>query len=330
MRLPTILSSTILVATAILGLNSHVNAQCQGGYCPIPSPYYDQNAPSKYGYTHTPNSQGNQNPNWQGNQSPDWRNDNGWRGGNNNQQSYYQGNNNSYYRNNAANYDNNASWNARTNNSNYNQTNADQTSYLNSGNAQGYFSRNPNENPANKNTSDGILQQKVNDAIKNNYLKKNYKTVNARVYNGNVTLNGTVETEEDRQEVENRIRSLGVNNINDQLQVSSAYSGPSESKDISDREDETSPQTANVSDEDLQKQAEDTLKNNYVKKNYDTILVTVSNGVITITGIVDSDKDREEIRQRLQKLRGIRNIDDRVQVTGSKTSFNYKKPSYLR
>ncbi len=64
------------------------------------------------------------------------------------------------------------------------------------------------------------------------------------------------------------------------------------------------------------------MKNNYVKKNYDTVVVTVSNGIVTISGIVDSDKDRQDIRERLQKIKGIRNISDRLQVSEGKTSYN--------
>ena len=338
MRLPTILSSTVLIATAILGFNNTAYAQCQGGYCPIPNAYFDQNAPSKYGYN-APNSQGNQNPNWQGNQSPDWRNDNGWRGGSN--QSYYQGSNNTNYRNNTGNYNNNASWNNRTSSNSYNtpsnvynQNVSDQGTYS-SGNGHSYYYRNLSDTASDQTGSDKMLQQKVEDSLKNNYLKKNYSTVNARVYNGNVTLMGSVDSEQDRQDVENRIRSLkGVNNVNDQLQVGSSTQTSSNDSysrnETAEADSYAADQTANVSDQDLQKQAEDTLKNNYVKKNYDAILISVSNGIITVTGIVDSDKDREEIRQRLQKLRGAKNVDDRTQVTGAKTSYNYKKPAYAR
>ena len=332
MRLPIFLSSTVLIATAILGTNSSVYAQCQGGYCPIPNAYFDQNAPSKYGYNN-PNTQGNQNPNWQGNQNPDWRNDNGWRGNNN--QSYYQGSNNTYYRNNANNNDSNASWNTNTSNSNFSRQGSNPSTYSSS-NGRSYYYNNVSDATSDQNTTtDKLLQQKIDDALKNNYLKKNYKEVNVRVYNGNVTLSGTVNTEQDRQDVESRVRGLGVNSVNDQLQVTSTAQADSNGSNYNDQtvDSDTSnvADKGTVSDQDIQSQADDTLKNNYVKKNYDTVVVTVSNGIVTISGIVDSDKDRQDIRERLQKIKGIRNISDRLQVSEGKTSYNYyKKPAYSR
>lgn len=335
------LSSTVLFATAMLGINHSAYGQCQGDWCPIPNAYFDQNAPSHYGYDSSPRQydqnpnwrgnpywQGNQNPNWQGNQSPDWRNDTGWRGGNNNQGYTNQGytsessqpnsQNSSYSNQNIA--QQNPNVRAAGQGSSYGNLNESQTAgtQLNSG-------------------SDTLLQQKIEDSLKNNYLKKNYKLVNARVFNGNVTLTGSVESEEDRQDAENRVRNIqGVRNINDQLKIeasSDVGSNDANQEAIADA-DQTSSDLADnssaVSDEDLQKQAEDTLKNNYVKKNFDAVVVSVSNGVVTITGVVDTDKDRQDIRERLQKIKGLQKINDHLKVTGTKTSYNSSGSSYTR
>lgn len=334
MRLSIFLSSTVLIATAILGINNSAYGQCHGGYCPIPNAYFDQNAPSKYGYNQNPNWQGNQNPNWQGNQSPDWRNDQGWRGDSN--QSYYQGSNNTNYRNNV-------------NPSTGNQSASNQNVYYRGANGQDYYDHNLSNNQVanEKNaTADSLIQNKIDDTLRNNYLKKNYNTINARVYNGNVTLTGSVESEQDRQDVESRVRLVqGVNNVNDQLQVSaqigfndtfnsnSTATTDGSTSDVTDSSTATTTDssTAATTDQDLQKQIDDTLKNNYVKKNFDTVVATVSAGAVTISGTIDSDKDRQEIRDRLQKIKGITNINDRLQVTGTKTSYNsYKKPAYAR
>ncbi|MBN9379065.1 MAG: hypothetical protein BGO14_11795 [Chlamydiales bacterium 38-26] len=312
MKMLGILSSTALVATAILGMGN-AYGQCQGGYCPIPNAYFNQNAATQYGYDRP----GNQNPNWQGNQSPDWRNDNSWRGGDN---QYYQGGNNAYYRN-AGQSDNS--------NVNYNDNMPSSNRVMNSNTgttSQGYYYSAPASQPSNSNQTtentkagpDSLIQHRVEEALKNNYLKKNYKFVNVRIYNGTATLSGSVESEEDRQDVENRVRGItGVTNINDQLQVN-----PDLSKESVDKNSED---TAVSTDADLQKQVNDTLKGNYVKKNYESITATVANGVVNLTGTVESDKDRQEILERIQKIKGVTNIDDKLQVTGSKTSYNAVK-----
>lgn len=338
MKLPVILSSTFLIATAILGINNSVYAQCRGGWCPIPNAYFDQNAPSQYGYN-SPNNpnpsnqgsqnpnwqgnpywQGNQNPNWQGNQSPDLRNDNGARA--NGYQSYNQGSNNAYYRN---------------SNLSSNSNNQGQNTYFHNDPNYGYYYHNlSNDQPTAVDANAGpdkLIQHKIEEALKNNYLKKNYSFVNARVYNGNVTLSGSVESEQDRQDVENRIKDIeGVRDINDQLKIGlpSQMSYNDNTLMIDGIPSYLADNSAVVTDADLQKQVDDTLKNNYVKKNFDTVVATVSNGVVTVSGPVNSDKDRQEILERLRKIKGITNVNDRLQVTEMKTSFNNKKPAYAR
>lgn len=190
---------------------------------------------------------------------------------------------------------------------------------------QGYYYNTPKENqsPNGENAGpDSLLQHRVNDSLKNNYLRKNYDTVNARAYNGVVTLSGTVDNEDERQEVDARVREIkGVINVNDQIKVSdkmvlnndksrlnSADLADANSKDLS----------SDVTDQDLKKQAEEALKNNYVKKNYDTVIITVTNGVLTVSGIVSEDKDRQDILDRLQKIKGIKKINDRLEAAAVK------------
>lgn len=334
MRLP-LLFSTAMIATTILGV-ANAYGQCAGDYCPIPNAYYNQSAPSRYGYDH---AQGNQNPNWQGNQSPDWRNDNGSRATGGDYYNRREQNDNDYYFRN-------------TNNTNSNQQGPSSTQALNNnpssnyyrndnGNGQGYYyssnanatpsmSSNPNNAAGQTSSSntqnagpDSLVQHRVEDALKNNYLKKNYNDVNARVYNGTVTLSGTVESEEERQDVESRIRGVtGVNNVNDQLQIT-----PKTSSNDSKSTDESAEANSDTS---IQKQVDDALKNNYVKKNFDAVTATVSNGVVTLTGTVDNDKDRQEIRDRLQKIKGVSNVTDNLQVSGATSFNNGKKALNLR
>lgn len=333
MRVPLFLSSTVMIATAILGINNTVYGQCPGGYCPIPNAYFDQNAPSKYGYdkpnnqnqnpnpqgNQNPYWQGNQNPNWQGNQSPDWRNDNGWRG------------NNTSYRNTS---------NSNTmGNYNSNSAMTQPHTFFSDYNGQGYYYHDMTDNQTSGNQSqagsDKLIQHRIDDALKNNYLKKNYTTVSTRVYNGNVTISGSVDSEEDRQDVVSRIENVkGVRNVNDQMQVGASTNQIGMGNDYQNQTSEAdqsstlADMTATaVTDQDLQKLVDDTLKGNYVRKNFDNVVGTVSNGVVTISGSVDNEKERQEIRDRLQKIKGITNINDRLQITGTRTSYIYK-PGY--
>ena len=324
MRLPTLISSSAFIAAALISMNSSF-AQCPGGRCPAPQQY-----------NRNPHWQGNQNPNWQGNQTPYYRNDGGW----DNQANYQnQSQGNNYYSRQAndTGFSNSSNMFDEDDSSSYDQ---DQINYLYHADSianaeapsQGYYIKQENSQSANAKDQnagpDSLVQHKIEEGLKSNYLRKNYENVIVRVYSGNVTLSGSVETEQDRQEVESRVRAIkGVKNINDQIRVA-----PSENKvslnenkrrsniaiaEVDGSKVETS-KTTTVADHDLKKQVDDALKSNYVKKNYDTVIVTVTNGVVTVSGLIEEEKDRQEIRDRIQKIDGVSNINDRLQVSALK------------
>ncbi|MBS4170798.1 BON domain-containing protein [Neochlamydia sp. AcF95] len=79
--------------------------------------------------------------------------------------------------------------------------------------------------------SNSVIYYKIEETLKNNRLKKNYPLVNIRFYKGIAILSGTVETEDDRQQVERRVRAIqGVTDINDQLKVESSTPQNQDSK----------------------------------------------------------------------------------------------------
>ncbi len=219
-------------------------AQCQGGYCPIPNAYFDQNAPSKYGYN---------NPNTQkviktqtGRVTKTQIGEMIMVGEEIITRAIIKvvtilitvimqtttiamllGNTN-------------------TSNSNFSRQGSNPSTYSSS-NGRSYYYNNVSDATSDQNTTtDKLLQQKIDDTLKNNYLKKNYKEVNVRVYNGNVTLSGTVNTEQDRQDVESRVRGLGVNSVNDQLQVTSTAQADSNGSNYNDQTVDSD--TSNVAD----------------------------------------------------------------------------------
>lgn len=314
MRLSGILFSSVGVASIILSTNNQVHAQCRGGYCPIPNAYsQDQNA--QY-YQDNRYWQGNQNPNWQGNQTPYWRNDNGWRDGYQGDQNNYSMNqsDNSYYSGNLNSSSiANQGYQMGNNMSGSNSDTINQHSYFQNSNGQNYFYHDVSGTMAASNngkagSTDTLMQNKINDALKNNYLKKNYNTVNATFKNGSVTLTGIVESEDDRQDVESRVRSVdGVKDINDQLQIGA----------LSENFSHEQPMT----NEDLQQKVDNTIKNNYVKKNYDTVTATVINGVVTLQGTVDSERDRDEILNRIKKIKDIRDVHDEIKISSANNAM---------
>lgn len=327
MRYSLVISS-VCVATAVFSINQGVYGQCSGGNCPAYN-VYDQ-TPNYPNYQDNRNWQGNQNPNWQGNQTPNWRNDAGWRDGKSN---YYQSNQNSqnyYYKSEGSDANSshaNAPFSApaKAASSNSNQS-VNENSYFQNSNGQSYYYQDMSKNnqlsdnssssstaTSNTKSAETLLQNKVYDTLKNNYLRKNYNDVNVTLFNGTATLSGFVESDEDRHEVESRVRAVdGIVNVNDQIQIrpSSQQMDSYTSKDVN-----------NVVHEELQNKVDSALKNNYVKKNYPTVSTEVFNGIVTLSGSVESDRDRQEIKDRILKIKGVRSIQDNLTIAPAQTSF---------
>lgn len=317
MRLPVF--GATLVATAIVGMSS-VYGQCPGGNCPYP-----QSRPQNV--YQDPHWQGNQNPNWQGNQSPNYRNDGGWNNQASSQvNSYYSRESTGPYTNPSNMFDSNDDKSNSNNATNAYFSNTPKVEGQNQ--AQGYFfggadkSKDSSGEIKNDGGPDSLVQHRVDESLKNNYLKKNYPNVAARAYNGTVTLSGSVETEQDRQDVEARVRDIpGVRSLNDQIKISGTTQTSANDdrarRFTADASTTTRSTESLTGDQDLQKQVDESLKNNYVKKNYDTVVATVTHGVVTVSGTVKSDSDRQEIIDRLNKIKGVSKVNDRIQVSAS-------------
>lgn len=203
----------------------------------------------------------------------------------------------------------------------------DQHAYFQHQNGQGYFYQDlsqGNKDADTKGDSDTLVKHKITDALKSNYLRKNYNDLTISISNGNVTITGRVDTDEDRADAESRVKGIqGVKGVNNQIQVSP--SSTSNSDNTSDRYDGS----YHISNEDLQKQVDSTIKNNYVKKNYESVSTTVFNGIVTLKGTVETDRDRQEIKERVLKIKGVRNIQDDLKVSSSASQTSLRNSKKL-
>lgn len=90
-----------------------------------------------------------------------------------------------------------------------------------------YLSENTQTTKNVKNVSDKELFENLQKKLGPGWFSKGYETVSFKVSNGNVLLQGTVETPEDKNNVSNIVKDLeGVRSFTDQIQVT----GKKESK----------------------------------------------------------------------------------------------------
>ena len=54
------------------------------------------------------------------------------------------------------------------------------------------------------------------------------------------------------------------------------------------------------------------LSNNWFSKNYDSIVLKTTNGVVTITGNVDKVDDVQKIVDEIRTIDGVRSIDNQL------------------
>ncbi len=80
--------------------------------------------------------------------------------------------------------------------------------------------------------SDESLRQKIKDKLTNAKYSKSYGNLDIQVSNHTVTVTGYVDTQGDRQDVENRVKSTpGVKNVNLYIMVKNPKSGTQRSLD---------------------------------------------------------------------------------------------------
>ena len=161
--------------------------------------------------------------------------------------------------------------------------------------------------------SDENLQKAVNESIKGNVFAKNFKNVNAQVFNGDVTLTGFVDNDEARRDLVDRVRNIdGVQNVNDRLVVRPSSSNYS--RRTNNYIAQAAPAPVTEADRVLNSKVRAALQGGFFSKGYDSILSDVRGGIVTLRGTVTSDSDRKTVIDRVQKLDGVEKIDNQIQI----------------
>ena len=152
--------------------------------------------------------------------------------------------------------------------------------------------------------SDQQIRQRVEEELTNTWISTSYDNVKIEVNDGNVSLSGIVEGKGDLREVEDRIKGIpGVKVVRNQLQIMSSRNGEAKAG-----------HQGNVSDSDIRKKVDEQLNNTWVTQSYPDVEVEVSEGMVTLKGIVDSEGDLEEVEERITSVPGVRIIRNRLHV----------------
>lgn len=95
------------------------------------------------------------------------------------------------------------------------------------GNAQGMGTQGAQDMQGSQ--TDMQMQKKIQDSLRSSFSSK-YNNVNAMVNNGTVTLTGTVATQDDKMDLEKKVRTMdGVQGVNNQITVQGNQGSASQS-----------------------------------------------------------------------------------------------------
>jgi osmotically-inducible protein OsmY len=165
--------------------------------------------------------------------------------------------------------------------------------------------------------SDADLTQKIRDKLAGGWFSEGYDQVTVRVYNGDVTLGGSVKTQADKEKVEKEIRNLdGVRNVNSSIAIMDRSSENRDSRFAQPQDSNRFAQDrfATPADQQLNRKIRDKVSSGIIWDSYKEITLNTNNGVVTIEGFVADFRDQQDLLDKIQKVDGVRAVRSNLSV----------------
>lgn len=168
------------------------------------------------------------------------------------------------------------------------------------------------------NYSDQNINGKVDDIVGSGWFSKGFQNVSYDVNNGNVTIRGTVDSIENKNKIEDKIRKIdGVKSVTNDLKIAkenpSAYS-ESQLKDSEKKYPRDS--AATLQDRQLNARIRDSLSNGWLWNSYETLVIRTDNGIVILSGVVDKPEEIQKVSDRLKEVEGVKAIKNQLDVKG--------------
>lgn len=170
-------------------------------------------------------------------------------------------------------------------------------------------------------SSDTKISKEIQDNLKSGWFSRGYEDVTAEVVNGTVTLRGTVDTQDEKQKIEDKVRKVnGVVNVINQINVGrkSTYNSQSNRNYVADNtasDTKYSQDTAATdADRNINKKIREKLGDGWFTKGYKNIQLNTSNGNVTVTGFVNKDSDVQYITDEIKKIDGVKAVNNQITV----------------
>lgn len=159
--------------------------------------------------------------------------------------------------------------------------------------------------------ADQVLSKRIRDRINSKWPPNQGNQVKIQVYNGNVTLQGSVPTWENKEAIETDVKNItGVRSLNNQIIVQSqsgTQPAPLE-HDIS----------ATTADEQLNQKIRSTLGSQFWNQ-YPKVVLNTKNGMVTLDGSVRNINEQQKLVKEIQKVDGVKGVHSQLKILASYT-----------
>lgn len=163
-------------------------------------------------------------------------------------------------------------------------------------------------NYGNPGISDQELAKKVRDKVDSAWSSK-YDQISVFVNNGMVTLQGSVPTWKDKDNIEKAIRNLeGVRGLNSHITVQDPSSHNNQQKQF------PQDRAATPIDDQLNKKIRDNISRGWLWDSYKEIALNTNNGVVTLEGVIDNMDDQKKLISDIQKIEGVKSVRSALRV----------------
>lgn len=157
--------------------------------------------------------------------------------------------------------------------------------------------------------NDHVLLERIQEVVEGDRDANNFQAVEINVDKNIVILRGSVDNEQIRKNLRNKIQQVkGVNQVNDQMTVNSNRGNELAFGNT------TSHSTANVSDGTIKSNIENKLRPGFFSKGFEQVEVIVNNGEVIVKGVVDSQDDIKTLTDRIQAVDGVQSVDNQAIV----------------
>lgn len=164
--------------------------------------------------------------------------------------------------------------------------------------------------------SDQEIRRKIHEALNSGWVSKGFQNVSFDVNNGNVNLKGSVDSLENKNKIEESVKKIdGVRQVNNQITIVKESTGTYSETQLQNSEKKY-PQdfASNSQDRQLNAKIRDKLSNGWFSKNYETLAIKTTNGVVIISGAVDKSDDIQKIVDQVKDIDGVRSVNNQLTV----------------